>query len=158
MFRNTIGFAFLAFGIPCIVVLAITGVSYGGNTVTLPVSVNLTGTCSITNTPSIDFGTINPLDDKDNVKTDTLEFTCTKDTKYSVELDKGQHYTNPDRNMKNETEDSYISYALTACAQGSAGSSSVKCDITGTISKDAVKNKSKGKFNDNVIITVTATD
>jgi spore coat protein U-like protein len=62
MLREKKDFILFALGFLGILAIATAGVSYGGDTVTVPVKVNLVGSCDIQNTPEINFGGINPLE------------------------------------------------------------------------------------------------
>jgi len=161
MLRKKKGFILYVLGFLSIIAVATAGVSYGGNTVTVPVKVNLVGSCDIQNTPEINFGDVNPLDAAtDLTSTSALNFTCSSGTTYKIELDKGKYYKDTDKRMKHESKDNYIVYGLsTPCSTGTGTGSQVSCDITGTISKSvSLKDNPVGKYNDDVIVTITATN
>lgn len=161
MLREKKGPVLYAFGFLVLLTIATAGVSYSGSTVTIPVKVNLVGACDIQNTPEINFGDVNPLDAAtDHTNTSALNFTCSSGTTYKIELDNGKHHQGADKRMKHESGDHYIVYGLsTPCSTGTGSGSQVSCDITGTISKSvSLKDNPSGKYNDDVTVTITATN
>jgi len=154
------GFVLFMLILLSIFTVATADVSYGDNTVTVPVKVNLVGSCNIVNTPVLDFGDINSVDSKVYQKEITLNFTCSSGMNYQIDLGKGDYYDGSDRRMRHETSDkSFVHYTMgSACLNGQTTGSEQSCAIWGSISTISVplNNNPVGKYNDNVVITVTA--
>lgn len=155
---KSIRFVLLALGIPLILMLAVDGPSYGGNTADLTVTASIKGSCNITNSPLLDFGTLDP-DTFIGMATRTeLWFKCTSGTEYRVELDNGRNHNGSNRCMKHETASDTIGYYLDPCPDGKASGNSENCFITGTIPSGFIQGKSRGKYTDTVTVTLTALD
>jgi spore coat protein U-like protein len=134
------------------------GLSYGGNTADLTVTVNIKGSCNITNSPLLDFGALDPDGFIGMATTAELWFKCTSGTQYRVGLDNGRNHNGSYRCMKHETASDTIGYYLDPCPDGKASGNGEYCHITGTIPSGFIQGKSRGKYTDTVIVTLTAID
>jgi spore coat protein U-like protein len=128
-----------------------------GDTRTIQVTANVTGSCTFDSTPNMSFGDLNPASPIDKSQAIEISFKCTKGLAYQLTFGNGLHYSGGMNRMVGASGGDYIPYEVSPKTQGGNGQgfeSPVKITITGTVRAANYRNVSAGAYADTVTLTV----
>jgi len=130
-----------------------------GDTATLAVSANVSGTCKFTTgTFNMNFGTLDPSAAANQSQTTPLTYKCTKGAPATSFTFDGNAVSPASVNITNGTDNIPVALSWTVpAAQGTgfgAGSTAISMDVVGNILGTAYANVSAGAYTKNVTVVV----
>jgi spore coat protein U-like protein len=147
--RAALAAAAMAFGL--------SGAYASITTGTLPVTLQVTGTCTI-NSAALKFGAVTGQTDADGFG--FISITCGAGASYTILLDNGLHHDGSTRRMENKDATNWIAYTLNSDSSQTVWSSagvtqkSSGTDIIKVYGHANASNAPTGDYSDNVQITI----
>ncbi len=147
--------------IMALIVIAMRGVAFAGNTSTLTVNAEVKGTCQFnTATSTLQF-TLDPSSSADAVATVVPTFWCTRGTTVTTPIatDDGLHFSAASKRMMSAANPSeFIPYTIDlvpASTTGAGKSTPIKLTVNGTVlNANYVNALAASDYSDTVVITI----